>query len=590
MMSENFEIYRRDYTIAIMALVVIAATTAFSAWLMGPIVEEVFLKKDLTYAYYLSATVVVVFLIKGAMTYLQSVILNRIGNNVVARFQRRIYGHLLSLGVGFFSGQHSAYLVGRVNQNIMLVRDMLNTVILAGARDLLSLIGLIGVMLWSDLFMSLFVFTAGPIALFTVGRYARRVKNIARQEVDLNARVTTAIQETSAGIVIVKAFTMEEQLSQRLNALTEEAEQRANKIARIVARSSPLMETLAGFSVAGVIAYGGYRVVMQDYSAANLTAFMTACLMAYEPAKRLARLKVTLERSLVNARMLYEILDTPVAGYDSKGLKELALQGGEVRFANVDFQYSAVATLGRDIVDSQVDGGQGEEPAETPVLRNMSFVAEAGKTTALVGPSGGGKSTAFSLIQRFYEPDKGVIIIDGQDISEVSVQSLREQIAYVSQHPVLFQGTVRENLRFARPTATDQEIETAAVNAQAHDFIMALPEGYDTPLSENGSNLSGGQRQRMSIARALVRDAPILLLDEATSALDNESEAQVQEALKQLMKGRTTLVIAHRLSTIADSDSIVVVDAGRVVDQGKHDELLVNDQSVYARLHSISAR
>ncbi len=347
MVRENFSAYRRDYIIAIIALMIIAGTTAFSAWLMGPVVEKVFLGGDLDAAYMLAGVVVGVFLLKGAMTYVQSVTLNRIGNNMVARFQRRVFAHLLSLGVGFFAGQHSASLVARLNQNIAAVRDMLNVIVLAGARDLLSLIGLIGVMVWSDPLMSAIVFIAGPIALVTLGKYARRVKTIARDEVDLNSQVTTRIQETAHGIQIVKAFTMEDQMRARLDALTEEVEGRANKIARLIARSAPLMETLAGLSVAGVIAYGGWRVVNEGYSAGSLAAFMTALLMAYEPAKRLAKLKVTIEKSLVNARMLYEVLDTPTVQADGGATAtgpDLTLDGGTVSFENVSFDYGDADT------------------------------------------------------------------------------------------------------------------------------------------------------------------------------------------------------------------------------------------------------
>jgi ATP-binding cassette subfamily B protein len=571
MVGENFVAYRRQYIIAICALVVISGTTAFSAWLMGPVVEEVFLGGDLDAAYRLSAVVVAVFLVKGIMTYIQSVTLNRIGNNMVARFQRRIYAHLLSLGAGFFTGQHSATLVARINQNILAIREMLNVIVLAGARDLLSLIGLVGVMIYADPLMSAIIFLAGPIALYTIGRYARRVKTIARDEVHLNAQVTTRIQETAHGIQIVKAFTMEERMREGLEGLTKQVEGRANKIAQLVARTAPLMETLAGLSVAGVIAYGGWRVVNEGYSAGNLASFMTALLLAYEPAKRLARLKVAVERSFVNGRMLYELLDTPPEAADggpSQGEgPELPLTAGEVVFDDVHFHY-----------------GQGDD--DQPVIAGMSFIAEAGKTTALVGPSGGGKSTAVALLQRLYEPTSGAITIDGTDISSVSLMSLRSQIAFVSQSPILFQGTVRENLRFARPAASDSEIEAAARSAQAHDFITAMPQGYDTPLSENASNLSGGQRQRLSIARALVRNAPILVLDEATSALDNESEALVQKALESLMAGRTTLVVAHRLSTIANADKILVIDGGRVADEGRHGELL-GKGGVYSKLHAI---
>ena len=575
MAAENFHVYRKQYAIAIVCLLIIAGITAYSAWLMGPIVKDVFYGNDMNRALVLSATVVVIFIIKGFVSYLQSVMLNRIGNSMVARYQRRLFDHMLGLGVGFFNRQHSVELVSRLNQNIALVRDLLNTVVLGYVRDLVTLIALVGVMLYRDIYMALAVFIIGPLALGLIASYARRVKRIAREEVKITAQVATSMQEAAHGIQVVKSFTMEEQLREKLSALTRQAEGRSNKIARITARTSPLMETLSGFAIAGVIAYGGWRVINHGYEPSDLTSFMTALLLAYEPAKRLARLRVTLERSLVSARMIYEVLDTPVRQADDAGAVPLALNEGQIVLKDVDFHYGE---------ELETPDGSTEKQ---PVLEGLSFTAAAGKTTALVGPSGGGKSTIIALLQRFYDVENGTISIDGQNIADVAVASLREKVAYVSQHPILFQGTIRENLRYARPEATDAELETAAEAAQADGFIKALPLGYDTLLGENGANLSGGQRQRLSIARAIVRNAPILLLDEATSALDNESEAKVQRALEKLMKGRTTIVIAHRLSTIANADQIVVVDKGKVVDKGSHKDLMKSG-GVYARLQNIS--
>ncbi|MEM8748664.1 MAG: ABC transporter ATP-binding protein [Pseudomonadota bacterium] len=598
MASENFRVYRNQYAVAIVCLLITAGITAYSAWLMGPIVKDVFYGNDMNRATFLSVLVVFIFLLKGGVSYLQTVILQRIGNNIVARYRRRLFAHMLQLNVGFFTAQHSVALISRINSNVIAVRDMLNTVILGYVRDLVTLIGLIGVMIYRDPIMSLAILIIGPLALTTLAGYARRVKRIARQEVQVNAGVATAMQEAAHGISIVKSFTLEEQLSKKLDALTVQAELQSNKIARITARTSPLMETLAGFCIAAVIAYGGWRVINQGYEPSDLTSFMTALLLAYEPAKKLARLRVTLERSMVNARMIYEILDTDEVENDSRSIKPFTPQQGEIAFDDVHFSYEAAT--GMAIAESKARAASAKNaaaksadvksaPAQPPVISGMSFVAEAGKTTALVGPSGGGKSTIVSLIQRFYEPDSGTISVDGQNIAEVATHELRSNIAYVSQSPILFQGTVRENLRYARPDATDKEIETAARHAQAHDFIVALPKGYDSVLGENGTSLSGGQRQRLSIARALVRNAPILLLDEATSALDNESEAQVQKALDTLMNGRTTLVIAHRLSTIASADKIIVIDGGKVADQGTHAQLMKRKKGVYAKLQNLGA-
>ncbi|MFD0917077.1 ABC transporter ATP-binding protein [Pseudahrensia aquimaris] len=570
MANENFRRYRSQYAIAIVCLLFSAGATAYSAWLMGPIVKDVFYGNDMNRALVLAATVAGIFLVKGIVTYFQSVILSKIGNSLVANYQRRLFDHMLRLGVDFFSRQHSVDLISRLNQNVIAVRDLLNTVVLGFVRDLVTLLGLIFVMFYRDPYMSLAVFVIGPIALIAIAGYARRVKRIAREEVKITAQVATSMQEAAHGIEVVKAMTMEDQMRAKLNMLTVEAEKRSNQIARITARSSPLMETLAGFAVAGVIAYGGYRVINHGYAPSDLTSFMTALLLAYEPAKRLARMRVSLERSLVNARMIYEVLDTPIRQADKGDAKPLDLKAGTILFDKVSFHYETNA----------------QNEAQS-VLTNLSFEALAGQTTALVGPSGGGKSTIIALLQRFYDPASGTITIDGQDLTGLQVASVRSAIAYVSQQPILFQGTVIENLRYARPEATDAEIEEACRAAQAHDFIMQLAEGYDTLLGENGANLSGGQRQRLSIARAIVRNAPILLLDEATSALDNESEAQVQQALDTLMQGRTSIVVAHRLSTIEKADRIVVIDKGRAVDAGTHDELM-KAGGIYARLQSVA--
>lgn len=578
MAVENFVLHRRNYLIACFCLLVIAGTTAYSAWLMGPVVKDVFYGNDFNRALVLSATIVAIFLIKGLMTYMQSVILNKIGNAIVARYQRRIFDHLMDLDVHFFTRQHSATLVSRINQNILGVRDLLNNVVLGYVRDLITLLALIGVMFYRDPYMSAAVFIIGPLALWVLAKYANRVKVIARQEVQINAQVATAMQEASHGIAVIKAFTMENQLREKLNALTVLAEERSNKIARITARTSPLMETIAGFAIAATVAYGGWRVIYHGFEPSNLTSFITALLLAYEPAKKLARLRVVLERSLVNARMIYEILDTPAnSKRDNENASEEA-SAGDIEFKNVTFRYD----------EGEVEPANGAEEAllkAPPVIQDLSFTAKAGETTALVGPSGGGKSTIIALLQRFYAPEAGTVSVDGKDVAKLKTDDLRSNFAYVSQNPILFQGTVKENLRYARPDASDAEVEAAARSAQAHDFIAALPQGYDTPLGENAINLSGGQRQRLSIARAIVRNAPILLLDEATSALDNQSEALVQSALEELMKGRTTLVIAHRLSTISSADKIVVIESGKVVDQGRHEELVAKDGGIYATLH-----
>jgi ATP-binding cassette subfamily B protein len=323
-------------------------------------------------------------------------------------------------------------------------------------------------------------------------------------------------------------------------------------MARVANRASPLMETLGGFAIAGALMYGGYRVVAMGATPGQFFSFVTAFLLAYEPAKRLARLNIELNSSLIGARKLLEIVDSPASEPDDSDKPALQLSDARVELRDVTFAY---------------------RPDE-PVLNRMSFVAEPGKATALVGPSGGGKSTVLALLLRLYEVSDGDILIDGQSIAKVSRQSLRQQTAYVGQDVYLFRATVRENIAFGKIGATNDEIVAAAQAACAHDFIMGFPQGYDTPVGEHGTQLSGGQRQRIAIARALVKNAPIILLDEATAALDSESEKQVQEAINHLCQNRTTIAIAHRLHTIMNSDAILVVEGGEIVERGRHDELL----------------
>ncbi len=562
-LAENGREYFPHYILATICLVAVAATTAFSAWIMRDIIDEIFYRENYALVPYICGAIIVAFAIRGAASYGQAVILARIGNNLVARYQRRLFDHLMRLGLDFFSSARSGQLAAQISQNVTGIRDMLSITLTSIARDAVALVGLVAVMIMQDPLLSIIGLLIGPPLVYAVNYLMRRLRRVTRESVEVNSRLFGAMQETIQGIAIVKAFTMEEQLSAKLAQLVVAAEDRANKIARVSERLTPITETLAGFAIAGVIGYAAYRASSAGQSPGSVFAFITALLLAYDPARRLARVQVNLERSLVNARMIYELLDLAPPQRDASGAGSLKVDQGQVAFRNVSFSYAP----GRN------------------VLGAVSFDAEPGKVTAIVGSSGAGKSTLVALVQRFYDLDSGRIEIDGQDIAEVTKSSLRANIAYVSQHPYLFEGTIRDNIRYGRPDATDAEIEAAARLANAEGFIRASPAGYDTRVGENGITLSGGQRQRLSIARAIVRDAPILLLDEATSALDNESEARVQEALETVMKDRTTLVIAHRLSTVVNADKIIVMEEGHVVEQGTHRELIADSAGVYARFH-----
>lgn len=563
--SENGRDHIRGYAFAISCLIVVALSTAFTAWIMEKVVNEAFANRRADIVWLICGSILAAFVLRGFATYGQAVALQKISNNIVARYQRRLYSHLMTLSVGYFSEARSSHLAAQISQNIAGIRDVMNLTVTSTARDLLTLVSLIGVMVSKDWVLSLIVFAVAPPLLYALRYVSRRLRLATRESVETNSRVLGAMQETVQGIAVVKAFTMEQELEKKVNKIIQTAEARSNRIARLSERTSPLTETFAGFAIASVLAYAAFRSIYDNVPPGAFFAFVTALLMAYDPARRLAKLQVQMDRAVVNAQMIYALLDLQPAQREKPGAPDLAISEAKVELKNVAFSY--------------IDGA--------PILRGVNLVAEGGRTTALVGPSGAGKSTIINLIPRFYDPAEGEILVDGQNIADVTKSSLRHQLAYVSQQPYMFEGSIRDNIRYGRPDATDEEVEEAAKLAHAHEFIMAQPEGYETAVGENGATLSGGQRQRLSIARALVRNAPILLLDEATSALDNESEAAVQKALDTAMRGRTVIVIAHRLSTVVNADKIVVMQDGRVVEEGTHEELAQRKQGLYARLNNL---
>jgi ATP-binding cassette subfamily B protein len=549
---EQGAVYWRRYLMAFALMAVSAATTAGSAYLLGKVINQAYVDKNVRGIAILSGITVLIFIIKGAATYGHQVILSQISNAILANNQRRLFAKLMTESVAFFSERHSSEFLARLTAGANAVTQVLSLLINAVGRDLLSLIGLIIVMVTQDPYMALLGFLVAPPAMLVLRKLVKRIKGLAHSQFTGTADIMETMQESLQGIRTVKAFTLEQAMRERIDVSISEVERTANKMARVSNRSSPLMETLGGFAVAGALMYGGYRVVVSGATPGEFFSFLTAFLLAYEPAKRLARLNIELNSYLIGARKLLEIVDSPATEPADDDKPALKLTDARVELRDVSFAY---------------------RPNE-PVLNRMSFVAEPGKVTALVGPSGGGKSTVLALLLRFYEVTSGEILIDGQAISGVSRNSLRHQTAYVGQDVYLFRDTVRANIAFGKQGASEDEIVAAAKAACAHDFIMGFPLGYDTPVGEHGTQLSGGQRQRIAVARALVKNAPVILLDEATAALDSESEQQVQEAIEHLCQNRTTIVIAHRLHTIMHADAILVVEGGEIVERGRHDDLL----------------
>jgi ATP-binding cassette, subfamily B, bacterial MsbA len=542
----------RRYALAFGLMVIAAGSTALGAYLIGDVINQAYVHKNLPGIIILALVTAVIFMIKAMATYGQALMLARIGNRIVADNQRWMFAKLLQHNVGFFADRHSSEFIARLTTGATAASQVLNLLITSIGRDLASLIGLCAVMAVQDPVMSLLSIIVVPPAMLILRKMIRRIKTIAHHQFTGSTRVLESLQETLQGLRIVKAFTLEESMRARFDGHVADLERESNKWARIAHRSGPLMEALGGFAIAGALIYGGFRVIETGATPGQFFSFLAAFMLAYEPAKRLARLNIDLHSGLVGVRILFDVIDHPPTEQPDDDKPPLKLSTAHVEFANVQFAY---------------------RPGEK-VIRHLSFVAEPGKVTALVGPSGGGKSTILNLILRFYEVDGGVITIDGQNTASVSRRSLRRQVAYVGQDVFLFRGSVRENIAVGRPGATDAEIVAAAQAAYAHDFIMAFPRGYDTPVGEHGLQVAGGERQRIAVARALLKDAPIILLDEATASLDSESERQVQGAIEHLCRGRTTIVIAHRLHTVVDAHRIFVIEDGTVAESGRHDELL----------------
>ncbi|UVK41378.1 ABC transporter ATP-binding protein/permease [Mesorhizobium sp. AR10] len=562
LLRESFRKHMFGYGIAILSMLVIAGMTAASAWIMRDITNEFMISRDVKRIYLIAAAVAAIFIIKGLATFVQAYFLSRVGNSIIAERQRKIYDRILAQGIEFYHSTSSSDLITRMTNNAQAARNVLDLIVTSFVRDLVSLIGLLLVMVVQQPALSLVSFIVGPIAIYSVNRILKRIRKITEMEFRSIAQIVQVMQETTIGVRVVKSFNLEDSMRKRMYSAVSDVESRANSIATLEAGTSPIMETLAGLAIAGVILVSGVLVVQGGQTPGGIMAFITALLLAYEPAKRLARVRISLETGMVGVRMMFQLADRPLTLAEKPDAKPLKAGPGEIRFDDVSFAYQ--------------DG--------KPVLDRFDLTFVPGKMTALVGPSGSGKSTMLNLIMRMYDPQSGKVLFDGQDIAQGTLASLREKIAYVSQDTFLFVGTVMHNIRLGRQDATDEEVIAAAKAANAHEFISAMAKGYDTEVGENGALLSGGQRQRISIARAMLRNAEILLLDEATSALDAESEALFRDALQQLTVGRTTIVIAHRLSTVHQADTIVVLEAGKVVESGPHKTLL-KQGGLYQKLY-----
>ncbi len=564
LVAENMRVFLPRYAIAIFCMALVAAATGFSAWIMRDLINKVFIDRDARMMLLICGSVALIYIVKGLASYGQEVILARIGNAIVASTQRKIFNALLAQDVPFFQNSPSSDLVTRITYNAQAASSALNLIATSLGRDLLTVAGLLFVMLSQDVVLTGIALIGLPVLFGVITQLLRRVRTLFGNEVRSVAATVATIQETIHGIRVIKAFRLEDTMRQRMAGSVAAVEKLSNRMVGVQAITVPLIDTLGGIAVSSVIFYGGWRVINEGATPGEFFSFITALLMMTEPARRLARLHLSLAASAVGVRMLYELVDLPPSTIDRADAEPLRITKGNIALSAVSFGY---------------DPG-------SPVLHDINLQAKGGEITALVGLSGSGKSSIFNLIMRFWSPQTGRVIIDGQSLSDISVASLYDHISLVGQDVFLFEGTIAENIMRGRPGASEHDMMEAARKAAAHDFISALPEGYATIVGEFGGKLSGGQRQRIAIARAFLKDAPILLLDEPTSALDAESDAAIKEALARLMSGRTTLIIAHRLATVASANSIYVLDQGRVVEQGKHKELLAKT-GVYSRLYEL---
>ena len=558
LISESFFAQGPLYGVAILAMIAVAVTTAGSAYMMEYIVDAMTDPGMRGWVHLIALSVLGLFLTKALASYVQAVYLARAGNRIVAVQQERVYRKLLRHGVSFFSTTESSDLLMRTSHGAQAARQLVDVLVTGFVRDALTLVGLVIVMVYQQPVLSIMFFVVGPVALLGVRYLLKSVRAIMQAEFKSLAEIIRVIQETSTGIKVIKVFSLEDRMITRMETAIRKVEQRSNDIAKLQSIASPLMELLAGLAVAGVLLVSTMGIAgTEQPTAGQLMSFITALLMAYEPAKRLSRMRVQIEACMVGVSLLFDLLDQEETLAESPDARDLLEGPGEIALRNLNFGYNGNA----------------------PIINDMNLTFEARRTTALVGQSGGGKSTLFGLIMRFYDPDSGSVEIDGQDVRHIKFSCLRKKISFVGQDTFLFSTTVMENLRCSAPDATDEEVIEAAKAAHAHDFIMQLPQGYGTEVGENGTFLSGGQKQRIAIARAMLRKAGILLLDEATSALDAESESLVKKALDAVTRDVTVIVIAHRLSTVLEADRIVVLQDGAVVEQGKLDELMRNNGS-----------
>ena len=558
---EHIRPYGRSFVFAIFLMILAALSTSALPYMLQPVFDEVFTRGTPQLLMFVCGGIFLAFVIKGATSFGEAVIMTYVGQRIISDLQNRLFSHLMHLDLAYFHGTSSGDLLSRFTNDVNLMRNAVATTLVGFGKDSFTLIFLVSLMFYRDWTLACIAFFIFPLAVLPILRIGRRMRKVANNTQEELASFTGRLTQVFQGIRVIKAYGTEEYEALRAHTMIERIFALVYKSSRVRSASHPIIESLGGMAIVIVIAYGGWQVMHNARTTGEFMSFILALLLVYEPLKRLSNLNANLQEGLAAAARVFAIIDTPATIQDRVDAKPLPPIEGHIEFRDVSFSY----------------------PDGKVALDGIHLKIQKAHSIALVGASGAGKSTIINLIPRFYDIQKGEIFIDGIDIRDVTLKSLRQQIALVSQEIMLFDTTIRDNIAYGSFEASDTEIIAAATAAAAHEFIEALPLGYNTMIGENGVKLSGGQRQRIAIARAMLKNAPILLLDEATSALDTDSERQVQAALKILMEGRTTLMVAHRLSTVVEANMIYVLDQGKIVESGSHQALL-ESKGIYANL------
>ncbi len=551
--------------LAVFCMIIAAVSAAANAWMLQPALDEIFINKDKQMLKIIPLAIIAIAIVNAAASYIQTILMRKVGQRLIADVQIDMFKHLLNADINLFHDFTSGKIISRFTNDIQLMRIAVSSFLTGIAKEFLTMIFLIGVMIYQSWQLSLIALVVFPVAIYPIIRLGKNMRKVSHGTQQELGQFATQLDEIFSSVRIVKAYNKENfEIKRAINTVTK-LYKFYMKSSKIQAAASPIMEMLGGLAIAGVIFYGGMQVIDGETTTGAFFSFIAAMMMAYKPVRSVANINTQMQEGLAATRRIYDVLDTEPTIKESANATPLIIKSGaEIKFNQVEFSYD----------DSK------------EIIASANITIPAGKMVALVGASGGGKSTIMNLLMRFYDATNGEITIDNQNLRDVTLNSLRENIAFVSQEVLLFDDTVRANIAYGKENATDAEIENAAKHAAAHEFIKDLPNGYDTIIGPSGAKISGGQRQRISIARAMLKDAPILLLDEATSALDTSSEKLVQKALDELTQHRTTLVIAHRLSTIQNADIIYVMDKGQIIEYGSHSELLANNGE-YTKLYNL---